>query len=101
MFIQPDLTQQQFICHGEWILKNIPQIKKDLKNNPFPSHGAIKINGSAVTLMDSAGSWLLIHAVKQAEKLGLQTQLEHFSEQQTKLLSLIKKEIVSANKIPT
>ncbi|MBV8802946.1 MAG: MlaE family lipid ABC transporter permease subunit [Gammaproteobacteria bacterium] len=100
MFIQSH-SKEKFTCQGEWILKNIPDIKADLKKNPFPAKGEIKIDGRAVTLMDSAGSWLLINTLKHAEKSGAKAQIEHFSEQHTKLLSIVKKEIVPEKKIPT
>jgi phospholipid/cholesterol/gamma-HCH transport system permease protein len=100
VFIQHDSEEHGFICLGEWTLKNIPKIKNEINKLTLPTSGEISINGSAITLMDSAGAWVLNNVFKRAEKSGLQVQVDHFSEQHAKLISIVKNEAVSTEQIP-
>jgi phospholipid/cholesterol/gamma-HCH transport system permease protein len=100
IFIKYDSVQRNFICQGEWTLKYIPEIKRELRNISLPTSGVIIVNGKDITLMDSAGSWILIEALKQAEKSGLTIQIDDFAAQHTKLISIIKKEAGFLKQIP-
>lgn len=100
IFIQYDSLNQQFICQGEWTLKYISQIKKALQKISLPVSGALTVDGKELTLMDSAGSWVLIQTLKRMENAGVKIQIENFNEQHEKLISIIKKEAGLLKKIP-
>jgi phospholipid/cholesterol/gamma-HCH transport system permease protein len=100
VFIECDANQQDVICKGDWTLKNIPKIKNELEKIKLPTAGIMKVDGGALAQLDSAGSWTLIHALKRLEKAGLQVQIENFSEQHAKLISIIKKDAVATKDIP-
>jgi phospholipid/cholesterol/gamma-HCH transport system permease protein len=100
LFIQYDALRQDVICQGEWTLKYIPKIKKELRQISLPASGVITVNGKEITLMDTAGSWILIEAFKQAEQSGLTIKMEDFAQRHAKLISIIKKEAALLNKIP-
>lgn len=100
MLIRYDADQRRLNCQGIWTLKYIPHIKKALQKISLPLSGLIIIDGRDVTIMDSAGAWVLIQALKQIEQSGLNIQLDHFTDQHTKLISIIKKEASSQTLIP-
>lgn len=100
VFIKYDSLHRNFICQGEWTLKYVSEIKRELKNISLPATGDIIVDGKEITLMDSAGSWVLIETLKQAEKSGLKIQIERFAKQHEKLISIIKKEAGFLKKIP-
>lgn len=105
-----DMTSQNFTtwnsqsrhltCQGEWILTHIATIKKQFKKIIWPSSGDITIDGQGITKMDSAGAWLLSSELKKLTDNKLTIHIQNFSEQQQKLLSLIKKQLEKKFELP-
>lgn len=98
-FVSLDPQSRQIFCRGEWDLKNLVKIKKELKQITLPKQGKLTINGQAITKMDSAGAWLLSFKLKEIS--GLTTQLQHFSEQAEELLDLVSSRVVTPAEIPS
>ncbi len=99
VFLDPD--SPRLICRGEWNLNNLITIKKDLKKITWPKQGELTVDGEGVTIMDSAGAWLLNDSLKENTSSKLKTQLQRFSEQAEELLVLVASHTVEAADIPT
>lgn len=97
-YLNPDSSQ--LICCGEWDLKNLVQIKKDLKKIKWPTQGALAIDGQAVTKMDTAGAWLLTDSLKKLSSSKLIPQLQRFSEQAQELLAMVSGHAGDLSKTP-
>jgi phospholipid/cholesterol/gamma-HCH transport system permease protein len=92
-FFDYDNNEQRLICQGDWTLVNIPRIKHLLKKIVLPTSGKFIIDGSKIHKFDSAGAWILIHLKKNLQKKGVHTELENFSEQLQKLITLVKNKL--------
>lgn len=99
-FVKYDPQTNQLTCTGEWNLKNIAYFKTALESVSWPKSGEITVNGAAITKLDSAGAWLLGHWVKKLSAKNLLIQLQQFSEQHRKLLSLVEVQSKSQSDIP-
>lgn len=99
LFIQWKKETHTLIGRGEWILKHYKEIKTLLDSLKIFQENAVSIDGHAISKMDSAGALLLCSFVEKAEKKGIKVELKNFSEQLTKLLSIVKKDTASMKKI--
>lgn len=95
-----DTGTGQLVCDGEWNVAHFSQLRKQFKKITLPTQGIVIIDGSNISSMDSAGAWLLSDWVKKIEKNGAHVQLKNFSEQQQKLLSLIKQRTATPSDLP-
>jgi phospholipid/cholesterol/gamma-HCH transport system permease protein len=80
---------RELICHGEWKLTNIVQLKTEFQHIVWPRNEEITVAGQTLTAMDSAGAWLLSDWLHRLTAKKLTFKLMNFSEQQEKLLTLI------------
>ncbi len=94
-------SEKQVNCSGDWQLSQLPQIFSLLEKITWPQHGEITIDGQAISSMDSAGAYLLNQWIQKLKKSGINPKLQHFSEQQTKLLGFIKQELTKEHQIPS
>ncbi|MCD6039829.1 MAG: mlaE 1 [Gammaproteobacteria bacterium] len=95
-----DTQAPRLICRGEWSLTNLSKIKADFQKIVWPYPQVLTVDGQAVTRMDSAGAWLLAHSLKEIASKGLETSLQHFSEQAQILLALVEKRAIEPAYIP-
>jgi phospholipid/cholesterol/gamma-HCH transport system permease protein len=98
--IKLDLQTQQLTCQGEWRLSTLPALQKKLNQITWPSGGTLTINGSAIQDMDSSGAWLLLTLCKKLRAQNSAVELQDFSEQQQKLLSMLEGDIRKATTVP-
>lgn len=85
-----DSNAHQLICHGDWDLQNLPHLKYIISKITWPKSGEVIINGSEITRMDSAGALLLGQLQAQLEKKGIKVQLQNFSSESERLISIVK-----------
>jgi phospholipid/cholesterol/gamma-HCH transport system permease protein len=96
-----DSQSQSLYCEGEWNLAHLAALEQALENFSWPKSSTLKINGKAITKMDTAGAWLIHSWEKKLTQEGLTIQLDNFSEQHTALLSIVKKRAINEADIPT
>lgn len=99
-FTQFDHESQRLICQGKWDLDNFKNLRFELNRISLPANGEVIIGGEAITKMDSAGAWLLGRWLKRISDTGLKIQLQDFSEQYQKLLSIVESKIVPQEDVP-
>lgn len=85
-FLQFDTKAEQLICHGEWTISNLSEIKKCIEHITWSKTKKITVNGEDITKLDSAGAWFLTKYLKKLLK-NVDIQYENFSDQYNKLLS--------------
>jgi len=94
------LKDQQLICEGEWTLATLPALEKLFAQITLPTKSDIKIDGTSITKMDSAGAWLLCKWIDKFSENTLKIQRENFSNQTEMLIDLVKKSRVKNGEIP-
>jgi phospholipid/cholesterol/gamma-HCH transport system permease protein len=95
-----DADKRLLFCRGEWTVQHLPSLQTSLASISWPSSGAVKIDGHAITKMDSAGAWLFCHWQKKLESDGIKVRLLKFSEETEKLISLVDKEVDEETPLP-
>lgn len=98
-FIKYDANQRILFCDGEFNLSNLDSLKNQFNTISFPTAAEIKIDGNAITQLDTAGAYLLRDCIKQLENKKVVVTIQHFSEQQKKLLNLIEQKSLLTKKI--
>jgi phospholipid/cholesterol/gamma-HCH transport system permease protein len=96
-FIKFENDKGRLICSGEWTLLNIATLQQAFAKLSLPKKSKLKIDGSGITTLDSAGAWLLS---KSLVENGFQVSLQDFSEPHQQLLELVEKQPVSRDAIP-
>lgn len=88
-FAQIALKENQLLCQGDWTAQGIgPLGPQPLAKLALPK--IIKINGAAINVLDTAGAWLLCSMMRWLQQKNISFELENFSPQQEKMLTLIK-----------
>ena len=77
-------------CSGVWALQAIPQLERHIAQLAWPASGAVIFDGADVTVLDSAGAWLIFRTLRQLERIGLSVTTRGLSPEQEALLQLIQ-----------
>jgi phospholipid/cholesterol/gamma-HCH transport system permease protein len=85
---QYNADTHQLNCSGEWSLANLPELESEI-NQIKPASGAMTIDGSQVTVMDTAGAWLINSFIETLKNQSINATLQGFPERCTLLLSLV------------
>lgn len=100
-----DPQTRRLLCRGNWDLENLPKLQAIFDSIGWPKTGEIKVDGSGIHKMDTAGAWFLEKYEKQFKQQGINFHLENFPEKYTKLLSIVErkvqKEIIFPKAVPT
>jgi len=99
-FVVFDPKAQRLTCSGGWNLLNLAKIKKQLRRQRLSGADNLKIDGSAISNMDSAGALILSDFVKTLDKKSISTELEKFTEEALHLIDIVKNKTVPLSKIP-
>lgn len=91
--VQYDAHTRSLTLNGEWNLANLPLLQSSLDAVSFPKTGEITVNGEAVHNMDSAGAWLILQLQNKLSQKGIKLNFHGLSEQATKLITIIKKNL--------
>ena len=100
-FILFNQEEQRLYCKGQWDINHLLSIQATLKKIPWPSTGNFYLDGDSLSSMDTAGAWLLSSLITKSKKQGLVVHLQHFSTATNTLISLIEKQVVDEENIPT
>ena len=84
--------EQTFHCDGPWTLANLHHIEKGFVNLPIPEQSKVSIDIKKVSLMDSAGAYLLEKIQQRLMAAGNQVQWLGMTDQQQVLLHAIHQE---------
>lgn len=90
---QYDAESHQLSCGGEWDLASLPALQAQLNQIAWPSAGEIKVDGSQLAKMDTAGAWLLNTWMDARRKQGVMIALQGFPEKYATLISLVEARI--------
>lgn len=82
---------------GAWVTQNSASCeaaitsleKQTLISQPQPTH-PIKLDGSAISAMDSLGAWLLKNIIEKFSESGITIALENFKQEQLQLIEFVK-----------
>jgi phospholipid/cholesterol/gamma-HCH transport system permease protein len=99
-YAQYDTKSQRLLCQGEWNLASLSLIEHQLPQIAWPKQGTIAIDGKNISIMDSAGAWLLISQIKKLKKQSLDIKLENFSKQQLTLIDIVEHRAADLSTIP-
>lgn len=99
-FAEFDQKNHRLHCSGEWTLRHLSSIRKNLSKIAWPAKGEIILDGVAIEKMDSAGALQLHQLCLYLSKKGLNVNLEGLSEQFQHLFALVKKGAVPYASIP-
>ncbi len=94
------LKNQTLICEGEWNLTHLSALEKSFAKISLPTDQSIKIDGSLITKMDSAGAWLLCKWLNRWSTKKIKVELESFSQQKDTLIQLVEKNYVKNTDVP-
>lgn len=85
-----DATQGQLCCLGSWTLAGIATLERQLSNAPpdFKTN-SLRIDGSQIQAMDSAGAWLLYRTRQQWTQQGLGLELQQFDTAHLSLMEMM------------
>lgn len=87
-------------CQGEWHISNIVALQTQLKKIRWPTAGKIILEGSSISTLDSSGAWLLTTLLKKCHDQHLTAELQGFSAQHQKLLSITETQCAEVGEIP-
>lgn len=96
-FIKFEREQGRLLCSGEWILPNITLLQSKLEHIALPTKKEMIIDGGGITLLDSAGAWLLS---KWLGERGIKVELQDFAPEQQHLLKIVESQAVTEKFVP-
>ena len=73
-------------CRGDWSVRTIAALERDLAQLRWPERGDTVVDGSGITVLDTSGAWLLHRTVAQR---GGAVRLQGFRPEFTALLQLL------------
>lgn len=76
---------------GAWTLHEVPALERRLAQIPWPESGLIVFDGSAITSLDSAGTWIILRSLRQLERGGCSVTLRGLCPEHEALLLLLQK----------
>ena len=76
-------------CGGTWSIHTITQLERRLAELRWPESAETVIDGSGITLLDTAGAWLLHRTVRQYSARGAVVRLQGLRKEFAALLQLI------------
>jgi phospholipid/cholesterol/gamma-HCH transport system permease protein len=77
------------VCSGCWALAGIEPLRARLGGQPLPGGRSVRIDGSSIDAMDTAGAWLLLQLMRRLQTAGVQPQLSGFRAEHARLLEYI------------
>ena len=80
------------VCSGRWSLNSLQALRAELDTLDLPQGGTLKINGEAITALDSAGAWLLLQVRQRMAAGGAEILLENFRPEHSRLIDYISTE---------
>jgi phospholipid/cholesterol/gamma-HCH transport system permease protein len=82
-------------CAGAWVLRGVAGLEPKLERIVRSAAGALTLDASAVSAMDTSGAWLLHRTVRRLELSGRSVQLRGLRPEFAALLRLIASRAVT------
>jgi phospholipid/cholesterol/gamma-HCH transport system permease protein len=79
-----------FRCTGAWTVHAISQLERVVESAPRPREGGIVVDGSGLTMLDTAGAWLLHRTLREFAAQGLTPSLQGLRPEFASLLQLLE-----------
>jgi len=76
-------------CAGAWTLDQVAELDRQLRRLSWPTKREVRIDGSALTSLDTSGAWVLHRLVQDLERSGCTVQLEGLKPEFIALRQLI------------
>ena len=76
-------------CSGEWTVRGIGSLERALDAVTWPAQGDVVVDGSAISILDTAGAWLLHRTTGRLERQGRTVRIEGLRPELASLLKLI------------
>lgn len=76
-------------CAGAWTVHGIAQLEHRLETVSASAHGAVVIDASGVTELDTSGAWLLLRTLRISESRGSSVRIQGLRPEFNALLQLI------------
>ena len=80
------------VCSGRWSVGDISSLRAGLDTLGLPQGGTLKINGKAISALDSAGAWLVLQVRQRMTASGAEILLEDFTPEHRRLIDYISTE---------
>jgi phospholipid/cholesterol/gamma-HCH transport system permease protein len=80
------------VCSGRWSIGDISSLRAGLDTLGLPQGGTLKINGKAISALDSAGAWLVLQVRQRMTASGAEILLEDFTPEHSRLIDYISTE---------
>lgn len=82
-------------CSGSWTLPSVPSLERRLERLSMPKSGAVAVECSSISALDTAGAWLIFRAMRQLEAKGYAVSTRGLRQAHEKLLGLIRTHAVA------
>ncbi len=76
-------------CAGDWTLHRMVELERALAAVEWPQGGAVVIDGSGISLLDTSGAWLLHRTVRELAPKGREARIQGLRPEFTALLELV------------
>lgn len=83
------VTPPELRCSGAWIVQGVAAIEQRLATLAWPGAGALVIDASGVSALDTSGAWLLHRTMRALEAQGHQVQMHGARAEFNALLQLV------------
>jgi len=85
----PDMAVSELRCCGVWSMHTIADLEQRLADVDWPQSGAITLDGSGITALDTSGAWLLHRTVRQRAARGCVVRIQGLRKEFATLLQLL------------
>lgn len=86
------VSGEKLVCEGAWNVSHIEALNASVDTLALPADKQLFIDGSNISVMDTAGAWLLLQIRRQAEAHGKQVSFTGFQPAQNTLIDYIANE---------
>jgi phospholipid/cholesterol/gamma-HCH transport system permease protein len=76
-------------CGGAWTVRGIAMLERELDAVAWPAQGDVVVDGSAISILDTAGAWVLHRTAGRLERQGRTVRIEGLRPEFASLLKLI------------
>jgi len=84
-----DALATQARCAGAWTVHGVVELERRLEAVKWPDDGELVINASAISVLDTAGAWLLYRMVRDLKARGRTVRVDALRPEFNALLQLI------------
>lgn len=89
------------VCSNRWTVSDIGPLSATVGELPVPDDDAVVIDGAAISVMDTAGAWMLLQVKRRMEAANRQVSFSGFLPDHARLLNYITEESQDAERVIT